>query len=79
MFILQLPEAIGNLVNLKILNASSNNIKSLPTWENLECLETLDLAHNLFTKLPDTLEHIHNLKTLNLIGNRMVEIQGNVS
>lgn len=58
---------IGNLNNLKILDASNNNMTGVPAEiGQLQKLEILNLSNNNLTGLPNELV---NLKTLNLSGN----------
>jgi Leucine-rich repeat (LRR) protein len=61
---------IGNLKNLKILNASYNKMTGVPAEVGqLQNLESLDLSYNQLTGLPNELGNLQNLKTLNLAGN----------
>ncbi len=61
---------IGQLVNLKILNASDNQMTGVPAEVGrLQNLEVLDLSNNQLTGLPNELGNLKNLKTLNLSGN----------
>ena len=61
---------IGQLKNLKILNASYNKMTGVPAEVGqLQNLEVLDLSYNSLTGLPNELGNLKNLKTLNLTGN----------
>ena len=61
---------IRHLSNLKILNASNNNMTGLPAEVGqLQKLEVLDLSNNNLTGLPNELGNLDNLKILNLSGN----------
>jgi Leucine-rich repeat (LRR) protein len=61
---------IGQLKNLKVLNASYNNMTGVPAEVGqLTNLEVLDLSYNKLTGLPNELGNLKNLKTLNLAGN----------
>jgi len=62
---------IGNLVNLKILNASNNLMTGVPAEVGqLQKLEVLNLSNNKLTGLPNELGNLKNLKTLNISGNQ---------
>jgi len=62
---------IGQLYNLKILNASNNLMTGVPAEVGqLQKLEILDLSNNRLTGLPNELGNLINLKTLNLSGNQ---------
>lgn len=61
---------IRHLGNLKILDASDNQMTGVPAEiGQLEKLEVLDLSNNKLTGLPYELGNLRNLKTLNLSGN----------
>ena len=61
---------IRHLGNLKILNASYNQMTGVPAEVGqLQKLEILDLSYNQLTGLPNELGNLKNLKTLNLAGN----------
>jgi len=63
---------IGQLKNLKILNASRNQMTGVPAEVGqLKSLEILDLSYNQLTGLPQELGNLQNLKTLNLAGNQV--------
>jgi len=69
----KLPDSIGNLINLRILDLSSNNLCDLPdSIGNLKNLEELYLFenHNL-SKLPDSIGNLENLKILDLQGTNL--------
>jgi Leucine-rich repeat (LRR) protein len=66
-----MPAEIRKLQNLKILNASYNQMTGVPAEVGqLQKLETLDLSYNQLTGLPNELGNLQNLKTLNLTGNQ---------
>jgi len=71
--ITKLPESIGNLKNLKILNLSGNyELKSVPdSIDNLIHLEELHLDYIPLKNLPKNLDNLINLKVLNLNGNEL--------
>ena len=61
---------IGQLQNLKVLNANNNLMTGLPAEiGQLQNLQTLDLSNNQLTGLPNELGNLKNLKTLNISGN----------
>lgn len=65
---------IGQLKNLKILNASYNSMTGVPAEVGqLQNLQVLDLSYNQLTGLPNELGNLKNLKTLNLSGNSYSE------
>lgn len=61
---------IRQLKNLKVLNASRNQMTGVPAEVGqLQNLEILDLSYNQITGLPQELGNLKKLKTLNLSGN----------
>jgi len=61
---------IGQLRNLRVLNASYNQMTGVPAEVGqLQNLQVLDLSYNKLTGLPNELGDLKNLKTLNLSGN----------
>ena len=63
----QLPENIGSLTKLKVLDIKGNKLESLPgSFENLKNLETLDLSLNYGIKLPNDFLLFSKLKELNI-------------
>jgi len=61
---------IGQLKNLKVLNASYDKMTGVPAEiGQLQNLQILDLSYNQLTGLPNELGNLKNLKTLNLAGN----------
>jgi len=64
------PEAICNLLDLKILDLDDNQLTMLPdSIGNLQLLITLDLNDNQLTHLPETIRNLTQLKRLFLHGN----------
>jgi len=62
-----LPENIGSLTKLKVLDIKGNKLKSLPSsFEKLTNLETLDLSLNYGIKLPNDFLLFSKLKELNI-------------
>lgn len=61
---------IRELKNLKILDASNNEMTGLPAEiGQLLNLETLNISNNQLTGLPNELGNLKNLKILNISGN----------
>lgn len=70
-----LPYAIGKLINLEILNLSSNfsDLKELPTtFGDLINLMELDISNNQIHALPDSFYRLDNLSKLCLDENPLV-------
>lgn len=69
-----LPAEIRFLQNLKVLDASDNQMTGVPAEVGqLAKLEVLDLSNNQLTGLPYELGNLKNLKTLNLTGNNYAQ------
>lgn len=74
-----LPESIGNLLELEVLNLSCNELSSLPeNMKNLKNLKVLDLSWNNFNSLPQVISKIPSLKIMNLDHNFLKEIPENL-
>lgn len=74
-----LPSQIGQLKNLKILNASNNQMTGVPAEVGqLKNLQVLNLSNNQLTGLPNELANLKNLQTLNLSGNDYSEHDLNI-
>lgn len=71
----KIPEWVGGLKDLKILNVEFNNIQEIPDWMGeLKNLARLDLDHNHIKKIPiETLKKCDSLRTLKLINNPVGE------
>ncbi|XP_056852211.1 plant intracellular Ras-group-related LRR protein 8 isoform X1 [Raphanus sativus] len=69
-----LPNSIGCLSKLKILNVSGNNLQALPkTIEDCRSLEELNANFNELTLLPDTIGfELTNLTKLSVNSNKLV-------
>lgn len=66
----QLPESIGVLVHLQLLDLSDNNLKKLPeTFGNLINLRSLDLSGNKLSTLPESFGNLINLRSLDFSWN----------
>lgn len=69
-----LPSQIGQLKNLKILDASNNQMTGVPAEVGqLSKLQVLNLSDNELTGLPNELANLKNLRTFNLSGNNYSE------
>ncbi len=67
-----LPECIGQLQNLDILDLWGNKLSSLPECiGQLQNLNILNLWDNKLNSLPECIGQLQNLKTLNLWGNQL--------
>ena len=70
-----IPESIGNLTELEVLNLSYNNLITLPkTIKNLKKLRILDLSWNNFAEIPRIILQLPLLQVLNLDHNYVEEI-----
>lgn len=67
-----LPAEIRLMSNLKMLNASNNNLTGIPAEiGQLKELEVLDLSNNNIDTMPNEIENLKdNLKILNIKGNK---------
>jgi len=70
-----LPEQIGDLTALKVLNLSSNRLTTLPERiGDLAALTSLDLSDNRLTTLPERIGDLTALKVLSLGSNQLTTI-----
>jgi len=70
-----LPSQIGQLKNLRTLNASNNNFTGIPAEiGQLSNLEIINFSNNQLTGLPNELGNLTNLQILDLSGNKVSEI-----
>jgi len=66
------PAEIGNLSNLKTLNANNNSLDMLPVEiGNLSNLTILDLSANQLVNIPSEVQNMINLQSLNLHHNSL--------
>lgn len=72
--IIQSSDEIGRLQNLRVLNLTAVDLRSLPKGMiKLEHLDTLDVSFNLHFTVSNeltTLEKMHSLKYLNIVGTK---------
>jgi len=74
-FLIDLPDSIGNLVNLKQLNLSDMRLISIPnSIGNLIQLKHLDLSKNQLTNLPPSIGNLTLLSNLNLESNKFINL-----
>ncbi len=74
-YLVEIPEIIGNLKNLKNITLNGSKIKTLPnTLKKLTSLEKLNLSNNKFQFIPDEIKNIKSLKKLNFAWNRIQKI-----
>jgi Leucine-rich repeat (LRR) protein len=67
----ELPESIGILSHLLVLNLANNKLSKLPeSIKNLKSLRNLDIRRNSFETLPDVIELL-NISSLNASGNHL--------
>ncbi|XP_058184927.1 disease resistance protein RPV1-like isoform X2 [Rhododendron vialii] len=74
-----LPDEIGNLISLEILNLARNRLCTLPdTIGKLSCLKTLALAENNLSTLPDGICNLTCLKRLHLEENNVSNLPSGI-
>jgi Leucine-rich repeat (LRR) protein len=75
-----LPDSIGNLINLQVLNLANNNLESLPdSIGNLINLQYLYLSNNKFSTLPDSIGNLINLQELYLHINKFSSLPDSIA
>ena len=66
----ELPNTIGNLSIMKVLNLNNNNLTSIPeSIGKCVSLKNLNLSNNNLTALPASIKNLVNLKSFTLKGN----------
>ena len=74
-----IPESIGNLSKLEVLNLSCNELSNLPeNIKNLKNLKILDLSWNNFNSIPTVIAEMSLLKSVDLDHNFIKEIPENL-
>ena len=67
-----LPNSIGQLANLQILDLAHNNLVELPeSIGDLKSLNTLDISHNKIQALPESIGKLHELIALIAVKNQL--------
>ncbi|CAM9493901.1 unnamed protein product, partial [Discosporangium mesarthrocarpum] len=75
-----LPETMGVLRKLRVLNLRSNCLQALPdALFRLTQLENLDLGCNSLEGLPASIRNLGRLKRLDVANNRIVEVPNEVT
>jgi internalin A len=75
----ELPEAIGQLTQLKRLDLSENQLTALPkSLGQLTQLQELDLSENRLTALPESIGQLTQLQELNLNDNQLRTLPGSI-
>jgi len=63
----ELPDSIGNLNSIEIIDLTGNQLKSLPeSFGKLGNLKYLALSHNKLTGLPESIGNLHSLTNMYL-------------
>jgi len=76
----ELPEALGQLTQLRSLNLAHNLLTTLPEWVgSLTQLQSLNLSYNRLTALPGSLGKLTNLWELDLVGNQITTLPASIS
>jgi len=77
--VLSIPEDIGNLKSLRVLEMGLNSVKTIPSSiKNLISLENLLIVDTQSEYLPDSIGNLSNLKSLDLWGNKFKEIPASI-
>jgi Leucine-rich repeat (LRR) protein len=70
--LIELPESLGQLTQLRSLNLSGNQLATLPEWlGRLTQLQSLNLSSNQLATLPEWLGRLTQLQSLNLSNNEV--------
>ena len=72
-----LPDQLGDLLNLKVLNLSRNQLdeKSFPqSMQRLQMLEEVNLSSNNLTEIPSFILDLPRIKVLHIAENRITSL-----
>ncbi len=73
--LLWLPESIGNLIHLKLLDLEVNNLSKLPeSICNLKLLSDLNVSINNLKRLPENIGRLKNLKIFQAYSNHILKL-----
>ncbi|CAN4078569.1 unnamed protein product [Withania somnifera] len=73
--IIELPDSIGDLLNVVYLDLSGNNLKKLPvSFARLVHLQELDMSSNMISVLPETIGSLVSLRKLIVETNDLEEL-----
>jgi len=76
---LKLNESIDELIEIIILELSSNKLTEIPNSIGiLQQLQYLDLSSNQLTKIPESIGNLPQLQNLYLYGNKLTEIPDSI-
>ncbi|RYZ87992.1 MAG: hypothetical protein EOP06_11745 [Proteobacteria bacterium] len=75
----KLPESLGNLENLHLLEIDHNSLTRLPDWiRKLTGLQSLAVNHNIIEDVPDWIGELSGLEFLVLAGNRISQLPASI-
>jgi internalin A len=73
--LITLPETLGNLKKLQLLDISNNQLTALPeSLGQLKQLQSLDISNNQLSTLPESLGQLKKLRSLNISKNRLTKL-----
>lgn len=70
----EISQDLSCLANLKLVDLSYNNIKSINNLNEIKQMESLDLSHNQIEKI-ENIDNLSALKELNLSFNTIKKIK----
>ena len=75
----ELPDEIGQLTDLWVLDLSNNQLASLPdSISQLANLQWLDFSNNQLASLPDSISQLTNLQGLDLSNNQLASLPDSI-